>query len=65
MKNVRGRNSKRSIALVIPSPFQSVSIPIYEAFQVGTSIAAYGILAMPERVGNADLFDAGARRSRW
>jgi glycosyltransferase involved in cell wall biosynthesis len=42
-------------ALVMPSLFESVSIPIYEAFQVGTPIAASGILAIPEQVGDAGL----------
>jgi glycosyltransferase involved in cell wall biosynthesis len=45
-------------ALVMPSLFESVSIPIYEAFQAGTPVAASGILAMPEQVGEAGvLFD--------
>jgi glycosyltransferase involved in cell wall biosynthesis len=45
-------------ALVMPSLFESVSIPIYEAFQTGTPVAASGILAMPEQVGDAGvLFD--------
>jgi glycosyltransferase involved in cell wall biosynthesis len=45
-------------ALVMPSLFESVSIPIYEAFQAGTPVAASGILAMPEQVGDAGvLFD--------
>src|SRR6185437_5244979 len=42
-------------ALVMPSLFESVSIPIYEAFQVGTPVAASGILAIPEQVGGAAL----------
>jgi glycosyltransferase involved in cell wall biosynthesis len=42
-------------ALVMPSLFESVSIPIYEAFQVGTPVAASGILAIPEQVGDAAL----------
>jgi glycosyltransferase involved in cell wall biosynthesis len=47
-----------AIALVMPSLFESVSIPIYEAFQVGTPVAASGILAIPEQVGDAGvLFD--------
>ena len=45
-------------ALVMPSLFESVSIPIYEAFQAGTPVAASGILAIPEQVGDAGvLFD--------
>jgi glycosyltransferase involved in cell wall biosynthesis len=42
-------------ALVMPSLFESVSIPIYEAFQVGTPVAASAILAIPEQVGDAGL----------
>jgi glycosyltransferase involved in cell wall biosynthesis len=45
-------------ALVMPSLFESVSIPIYEAFQVGTPVAASGILGIPEQVSDAGvLFD--------
>lgn len=45
-------------ALVMPSLFESVSIPIYEAFQLGTPVAASNILAIPEQVGDAGvLFD--------
>jgi glycosyltransferase involved in cell wall biosynthesis len=45
-------------ALVMPSLFESVSIPIYEAMQVGTPVAASGILGIPEQVGDAGvLFD--------
>jgi glycosyltransferase involved in cell wall biosynthesis len=46
---------KLSIALVMPSLFESVSIPIYEAFQVGTPVAASDILAIPEQVADAGL----------
>ena len=42
-------------ALVMPSLFESVSIPIYEAFQVGTPVAASGILAIPQQVGDGGL----------
>ncbi len=42
-------------ALVMPSLFESVSIPIYEAFQLGTPVIASGILAIPEQVGDAAL----------
>jgi glycosyltransferase involved in cell wall biosynthesis len=42
-------------ALVMPSLYESVSIPIYEAFQVGTPVAASGILAIPDQVGDAGL----------
>ena len=39
----------------MPSLFESVSIPIYEAFEVGTPVAASNILAIPEQVGDAGL----------
>jgi glycosyltransferase involved in cell wall biosynthesis len=42
-------------ALVMPSLFESLSIPIYEAFQVGTPVVASSILAIPEQVGDAGL----------
>jgi glycosyltransferase involved in cell wall biosynthesis len=42
-------------ALVMPSLFESVSIPVYEAFQLGTPVAASNILALPEQVGDAGL----------
>ncbi len=42
-------------ALVMPSLFESVSIPVYEAFQAGTPVVASGILAIPEQVGDAGL----------
>jgi glycosyltransferase involved in cell wall biosynthesis len=44
-----------AVALVMPSLFESVSIPIYEAFQAGTPVAASGILSIPEQVGDAGL----------
>lgn len=54
------RDDLRSIyqlatALVMPSLFESISIPVYEAFQVGTPVAASGILGIPEQVGDAAL----------
>lgn len=42
-------------ALVMPSLFESVSIPIYEAFQAGTPVIASDILSIPEQVGGAAL----------
>jgi glycosyltransferase involved in cell wall biosynthesis len=45
-------------ALVMPSLFESVSIPIYEAFWTGTPVVASNILGIPEQVGDAGvLFD--------
>jgi glycosyltransferase involved in cell wall biosynthesis len=42
-------------ALVMPSLFESVSIPVYEAFQTGTPVIASGVLAIPEQAGDAAL----------
>ncbi len=42
-------------ALVMPSLFESVSIPVYEAFQLGTPVAASNVQAIPEQVGEAGL----------
>jgi glycosyltransferase involved in cell wall biosynthesis len=45
-------------ALVMPSLFESISIPVYEALQRGTPVAASNVLAIPEQVGDAGvLFD--------
>ena len=46
---------KLATALIMPSLFESVSIPVYEAFQVGTPVMASNILAIPEQVGDAGL----------
>jgi glycosyltransferase involved in cell wall biosynthesis len=54
-QNDLGAIYKHATALVMPSLFESVSIPIYEAFEVGTPVAASNILAIPEQVGDAGL----------
>ncbi|MDD1518418.1 glycosyltransferase family 4 protein [Bradyrhizobium sp. DASA03005] len=42
-------------ALIMPSLYESVSIPIFEAFQLGTPVAAANILSLPDQVGDAGL----------
>lgn len=42
-------------ALVMPSLFESISIPVYEAFLAGTPVIASGIHGIPEQVGDAGL----------
>ncbi|OAF01222.1 hypothetical protein AYJ54_29535 [Bradyrhizobium centrolobii] len=42
-------------ALVMPSLFESISIPVYEAFLAGTPVIASGIHGIPEQVGDAAL----------
>ncbi|QPF93867.1 glycosyltransferase family 4 protein [Bradyrhizobium commune] len=45
-------------ALVMPSLFESISIPVYEAFLAGAPVIASGIHGIPEQVGDgALLFD--------
>ena len=46
---------KLASALVMPSLFESVSIPIYEAFYLETPVCCSNILALPEQVGDAGL----------
>jgi glycosyltransferase involved in cell wall biosynthesis len=49
---------KLATIVVVPTLFESISIPIYEAFSVGVPVCASGILALPEQAGNAAiLFD--------
>jgi glycosyltransferase involved in cell wall biosynthesis len=49
---------KLATLLVVPTLFESVSIPIYEAFIVGTPVCASRVVALPEQVGDAGvLFD--------
>jgi glycosyltransferase involved in cell wall biosynthesis len=42
-------------ALVMPTLFESVSIPIYEAFQAGLPVCASAVVALPEPIGDAGL----------
>jgi glycosyltransferase involved in cell wall biosynthesis len=44
-----------SQALIMPSLFESISIPIYEAFALGIPVCCSNILALPEQVGTAGL----------
>ena len=44
-----------STALVMPSLFESISIPVYEAFRTGTPVCASKILAIGEQVGDAGI----------
>jgi glycosyltransferase involved in cell wall biosynthesis len=46
---------KLATALVMPSLFESISIPVLEAFQYGTPVCAASVVALPEQVGDAGL----------
>jgi glycosyltransferase involved in cell wall biosynthesis len=49
---------RQATALVMPTLFESVSLPIWEAFMFGTPVIASNVCALPEQVGNAGvLFD--------
>lgn len=53
-----------ALGLVMPSLFESVSIPVYEALQCGTPVCASNVFAIPEQVGDAGLlFDPYSERS--
>jgi glycosyltransferase involved in cell wall biosynthesis len=46
----------RGAAVVaIPTLFESISIPVYEAFSVGAAVCASNVVALPEQVGDAGL----------
>jgi len=49
---------KLSTMLILPTLFESISIPIYEAFSLGVPVCCSNILALPEQtMGAAILFD--------
>lgn len=42
-------------ALVIPTVFESLSMPIWEAFHLGTPVVSSNVCALPEQIGGAGL----------
>lgn len=49
---------KNSKMLVLPTLFESISIPIWEAFSLGVPVCSSNAVALPEQVGDAGvLFD--------
>jgi glycosyltransferase involved in cell wall biosynthesis len=49
---------KSATMVVIPTLFESISIPMYEAFSLGVPVCASNVLALPEQAGDAAiLFD--------
>ena len=46
---------KMSQFLVMPTLFESVSIPIYEAFSLEVAVCSSNVVALPEQVGDAGL----------
>ena len=41
--------------VAVPTLFESISIPVYEAFSIGTAVCASNVVALPEQVGDAGL----------
>lgn len=46
---------KLSTMLVLPTLFESMSIPIWEAFQLGIPVASSNVCSLPEQLGDAGL----------
>jgi glycosyltransferase involved in cell wall biosynthesis len=44
-----------SLGLVLPTLFESISIPIYEAFNLGVPVCCSNVVSLPEQVGDAAL----------
>ena len=48
----------RATLVVVPTLFESVSIPVYEAFIMGAPVCAANVTALPDQIGDAGvLFD--------
>jgi len=45
----------RATLIVIPTLFESISIPVYEAFRLGVPVCASNVVALPEQIGDAGL----------
>jgi glycosyltransferase involved in cell wall biosynthesis len=46
---------KLATALIVPTLFESVSLPIWEAFYFGCPVVSSNVCALPEQVGDAGL----------
>lgn len=46
---------KGATVAAIPTLFESISIPVYEAFSVGCAVCASNVVALPDQVGDAGL----------
>jgi glycosyltransferase involved in cell wall biosynthesis len=45
----------RATAVVLPTLFESISIPVYEAFRLGAPVCASNVVGLPEQIGDAGL----------
>jgi glycosyltransferase involved in cell wall biosynthesis len=41
--------------VAVPTLFESISIPVYEAFSLGTAVCASSVVALPEQIGDGGL----------
>ena len=46
---------KLATVVVLPTLFESISIPVYEAFMIGVPVCASNVVALPEQIGDAGL----------
>lgn len=46
---------RQAEVVVMPTLFESISIPVYEAFNAGVPVCASNVVALPEQVGEAGL----------
>ena len=55
---------KLSAMLIMPTLFESVSMPVYEAFALKVPVCAANVVALPEQIGDAGvLFDPNEKRT--
>jgi glycosyltransferase involved in cell wall biosynthesis len=55
---------KNAACLIMPTLFESISIPIYEAFQVGIPVCCSNVVSLPDQVGDAGvIFDPNSVNS--
>ena len=55
---------KNALCLIMPTLFESISIPIYEAFQVGIPVCSSNVVSLPDQVGEAGvIFDPNSVNS--
>jgi glycosyltransferase involved in cell wall biosynthesis len=46
---------KMATCIAVPTLFESISIPVYEAFMLGVPVCSSNVVALPEQVGDAGL----------
>jgi glycosyltransferase involved in cell wall biosynthesis len=46
---------RAATVVAVPTLFESISIPVYEAFSLGTAVCASNVVGLPEQIGEAGL----------